>query len=199
MRTFFFFNLLISRQKFLDINLTNHPLYPCSQQSATENREDARLQRMSTSSSRDSIGKKPEVVKPKRKTKTQPKSTSSSELPSKPSLEMNGKISRPTEQPPPPPVRAELILPDSNLTKTPSVVSDLDHNSSESERDSEIDFIRNKADKGVEELPDERKGLFYEESFEEDLPYVPTTLPTKKSVAVPMLPVKQRLHQEVTK
>ncbi|KAH0554233.1 uncharacterized protein LOC123263217 isoform X1 [Cotesia glomerata] len=82
------------------------------------------------------------------------------------------------------------------LVKTPSVVSDLDHNSSESERDSEIDFVRNKVVKVVsEELPDERKGLFNEESFEEDLPYVPTTLPMEKSVAVPILPVKQRLQE----
>jgi len=81
------------------------------------------------------------------------------------------------------------------LVKTPSVISDLDHNSSESERDSEIEFIRNKIEKLTEELPDERKGLFYEESFEEDLPYVPTTLPLEKSVAVPILPVKQRLQE----
>lgn len=81
------------------------------------------------------------------------------------------------------------------LVKTPSVISDLDHNSSESERDSEIEFIRNKVEKLAEELPDERKGLFYEESFEEDLPYVPTTLPLEKSVAVPILPIKQRLQE----
>ncbi|KAG7207707.1 hypothetical protein KM043_009325 [Ampulex compressa] len=81
------------------------------------------------------------------------------------------------------------------LVKTPSVISDLDHNSSESERDSEIEFIRNKIEKLAEELPDERKGLFYEESFEEDLPYVPTTLPLEKSMAVPILPVKQRLQE----
>ena len=85
--------------------------------------------------------------------------------------------------------------PQQMLVKTPSIISDLDHNSSESERDSEIDFIRNKAEKVAEELPDERKGLCYEESFEEDLPYVPTTLPMEKSVAVPILPVKQRLQE----
>ncbi|XP_015182241.1 PREDICTED: muscle M-line assembly protein unc-89 isoform X2 [Polistes dominula] len=82
-----------------------------------------------------------------------------------------------------------------NLVKTSSVISDLDHNSSESERDSEIEFIRNKTEKISEELPDERKGLFNEESFEEDLPYIPTTLPLEKSVAVPILPVKQRLQE----
>ncbi|XP_078046404.1 uncharacterized protein LOC144474898 isoform X2 [Augochlora pura] len=87
------------------------------------------------------------------------------------------------------------LRPEDGLAKAPSVVSDLDHNSSESERDSEIEFIRNKTEKIVQELPDERKGLFYEESFEEDLPYVPTTLPLEKSVAVPILPVKQRLQE----
>ncbi|XP_043285064.1 uncharacterized protein [Venturia canescens] len=85
--------------------------------------------------------------------------------------------------------------PQVSLEKTPSIISDLDHNSSESERDSEIDFIRNKAERVVEELPDERKGLCYEESFEEDLPYVPTTLPMEKSVAVPILPIKQRVQE----
>ncbi|KAI4484788.1 hypothetical protein M0804_007354 [Polistes exclamans] len=84
---------------------------------------------------------------------------------------------------------------DVNLVKTSSIISDLDHNSSESERDSEIEFIRNKTEKISEELPDERKGLFNEESFEEDLPYIPTTLPLEKSVAVPILPVKQRLQE----
>ncbi|KAK0163180.1 hypothetical protein PV327_006888 [Microctonus hyperodae] len=85
--------------------------------------------------------------------------------------------------------------PQENLVKTPSMVSDLDHNSSESERDSEIDFVRNKVTKVADELPDERKGLFNEESFEEDLPYVPTTLPMEKSAAIPILPVKQRLQE----
>ncbi|KAJ8683859.1 hypothetical protein QAD02_019651 [Eretmocerus hayati] len=48
-------------------------------------------------------------------------------------------------------------------------------------------------------IDDERKGLCFEESFEDELPYVPTTLPLEKSVAVPMLPVKQRIQQEVTR
>lgn len=165
-----------------------------SDQPFSENREDARNQRMSTSSSRDSIGKKPEIVKPKRKSKTQPKPISAPSEPPPPpppsKPEVNGhQVSRP------PPVEQQLLPPQQPLAKTPSVISDLDHNSSESERDSEIDFVRNKAEKGVEELPDERKGLCYEESFEEDLPYVPTTLPLEKSVAVPMMPVKQRLQE----
>ena len=88
-----------------------------------------------------------------------------------------------------------LMNPPQNLTKASSIISDLDHNSSESERDSEIEFMKNKVEKGAEELPDERKGLCYEESFEEDFPYVPTTLPLEKSVAIPILPIKQRLQE----
>ena len=77
-----------------------------------------------------------------------------------------------------------------------SNVSDLDHNSSESERDSEIEFIKNKAEKVMGELSDERRGLFYEESFEEDIFFLPTSLPLEKTSAVPILPIRKR-HQEV--
>lgn len=157
---------------------------------------------ISSKSSRDSTGKRPDIVKPKRKVKetqqqieafekvdldvSQKKEVSSTELPQ--STEMK---------------RSDLLddkdkgdrVAQRGLVKTPSVMSDLDHNSSGSERDSEVEFIRSRVEKLAEELPDERKGLFYEESFEEDLPYVPTTLPLEKSVAVPILPVKQRLQE----
>ncbi|XP_046432787.1 muscle M-line assembly protein unc-89 isoform X1 [Neodiprion fabricii] len=145
--------------------------------------------------------KKPEIIKPKRKSK-EVRKIEPSETIDDTSLktEING------NEPPRPQVpqnsREHGFVDDEGclkvadgLVKTPSVVSDLDHNSSESERDSEIEFIRNKAEKVAEELPDERKGLCYDESFEEDLPYVPTTLPLEKSVAVPILPVKQRLQE----
>ena len=154
--------------------------------------------------SRESTGKKLDITKPKRKSKEnqqqqpelserisdgvamQQKRVSSGE-PSRAAQEtkrldhLDDKIGKSLEQ--------------EGLVKAPSMISDLDHNSSESERDSEIEFIRNKVEKLTEELPDERKGLFYEESFEEDLPYIPTTLPLEKSVAVPILPVKQRLQE----
>ncbi|KAF2899633.1 hypothetical protein ILUMI_06542 [Ignelater luminosus] len=70
-----------------------------------------------------------------------------------------------------------------------------DRYSSESERDSELDYL--KAKKEAEEKPEsvepERKGLVYQQdSFEDELPYVPTTLPLERSVAVPIVPVKQR-------
>ncbi|XP_072929361.1 uncharacterized protein [Epargyreus clarus] len=38
----------------------------------------------------------------------------------------------------------------------------------------------------------ERRGLVVQESFEEELPYVPTTLPQERSVALPMVPVRER-------
>lgn len=169
------------------------------------------LRTSSSGLSRESTGKRPDITKPKRKNKEnqqqqQPQPQQPPELserinddvpvqqksvdsggPSRTAQEikrldhLDDKIGKALEQ--------------GGLVKTPSVISDLDHNSSESERDSEIEFIRNKVEKLAEELPDERKGLFYEESFEEDLPYVPTTLPLEKSIAVPILPIKQRLQE----
>ncbi|KAK2578485.1 hypothetical protein KPH14_011651 [Odynerus spinipes] len=170
---------------------------------SSEVRPSSGSQRISNSSSRDSITKKaPEAPKIKRKSKeeqqmlpperiedvaSQQKKVPESEVPS------TKKVTEP---------KKSDFLDDGSiktaevdLVKTSSIISDLDHNSSESERDSEIEFIRNKAEKITEELPDERKGLFNEESFEEDLPYIPTTLPLEKSVAVPILPVKQRLQE----
>ncbi|CAH2041245.1 unnamed protein product, partial [Iphiclides podalirius] len=38
----------------------------------------------------------------------------------------------------------------------------------------------------------ERRGLVVQESFEEELPYVPTTLPLERSLALPMVPVRER-------
>lgn len=150
--------------------------------------------------SRESTGKKPDVTKPKRKNRGESQQVTSPEKINNDSSIQQKKISsRESTQ-----VVQDIKKPDlfddkasskDGLVKTASMISDLDHNSSESERDSEIEFIRNKVEKMAEELPDERKGLFYEESFEEDLPYIPTTLPLEKSVAVPILPVKQRLQE----
>ncbi|XP_059062926.1 mucin-2 [Achroia grisella] len=38
----------------------------------------------------------------------------------------------------------------------------------------------------------EQRGLVVQESFEEELPYVPTTLPLERSLALPMVPVRER-------
>ncbi|XP_061717949.1 serine/arginine repetitive matrix protein 2 isoform X1 [Cydia pomonella] len=38
----------------------------------------------------------------------------------------------------------------------------------------------------------EQRGLVVQESFEDELPYVPTTLPLERSLALPMVPVRER-------
>ncbi|XP_045608902.1 serine/arginine repetitive matrix protein 1 isoform X2 [Procambarus clarkii] len=70
---------------------------------------------------------------------------------------------------------------------------------SESERESEIEYLKKKASQqqGTEESlesPDvENKGLVSQDSLEEgELPYVPTTLPMERPLAAPMIPVKER-------
>nr|XP_022913342.1 uncharacterized protein LOC111424143 isoform X1 [Onthophagus taurus]XP_022913343.1 uncharacterized protein LOC111424143 isoform X1 [Onthophagus taurus]XP_022913344.1 uncharacterized protein LOC111424143 isoform X1 [Onthophagus taurus] len=85
------------------------------------------------------------------------------------------------------------------VKKRPSkLLNDEDeHYSSESERDSEIDFGKKdkQEDDKVGTLPVEieRKGLvMLQDSFEDELPYIPTTLPQERSVAVPIVPIKQR-------
>lgn len=80
-------------------------------------------------------------------------------------------------------------------TNRNSIVVEEEHNSSESERDSEFEFLRKKdlTLKLEEAVEPERKGLvLQQDSFEDELPYVPTTLPLERSVAVPIVPVKQR-------
>ncbi|CAB0032365.1 unnamed protein product [Trichogramma brassicae] len=173
-----------------------------------EHKEDTKSQRMSTSSSKESMSKRSEASKPRRKSRSGsiPKPTTEPPPPPSKVVEINGKapkVQSPPRQVDEKPKQEELILPAESLKKTPSAASDLDKNSSGSERDAEIEFVKNKG-KGErkkevpDEVPDEQKGLCYEESFEEDLPYVPTTLPLEKSAAVPILSVKQRL-QEVKK
>ncbi|XP_043683224.1 uncharacterized protein LOC122636263 isoform X1 [Vespula pensylvanica] len=171
---------------------------------SSEVRPTSGTQRMSSSSSRDSIAKKtPDAPKIKNKSKEeqqmlpperveevvpQQKKIAGSDVPATKAINEYKKSDFLDDG-------LSVKTAEADLVKTSSIISDLDHNSSESERDSEIEFIRNKAEKITEELPDERKGLFNEESFEEDLPYIPTTLPLEKSVAVPILPVKQRLQE----
>lgn len=43
----------------------------------------------------------------------------------------------------------------------------------------------------------ESKGLVSQLSYEDELPYVPTTLPEERSVGVPLIPVKERANMEV--
>ena len=87
------------------------------------------------------------------------------------------------------------------LAEVSESASKTDHHSSESERESEMEYLRTKKKKKQlqpeiepEEEDHERKGLVVQQdSFEEELPYVPTTLPQERSVAVPMVPIKQRI------
>jgi len=92
------------------------------------------------------------------------------------------------------------------LEEVPESSSILDHHSSESEKDSEMEHLRTKKKKKQlppeiepEEEDHERKGLVVQQdSFEDELPYVPTTLPQERSVAVPMVPIKQRIAEVKT-
>ncbi|XP_068234999.1 enolase-phosphatase E1 isoform X2 [Palaemon carinicauda] len=71
---------------------------------------------------------------------------------------------------------------------------------SESERDSEIDYLKTKEkiqQKGpgasIDSPEIENKGLVSQDSAEEgELPYVPTSLPFERPLAAPMVPVKER-------
>nr|CAH7724117.1 unnamed protein product [Callosobruchus chinensis] len=79
--------------------------------------------------------------------------------------------------------------------------ADEDHDSSESERDTE-EFARNRRDLDLRLQLDvtepERKAIvLQQDSFEDELPYVPTTLPLERSAAVPIVPVRQRSTFEI--
>nr|CAI5818426.1 unnamed protein product [Callosobruchus analis] len=79
--------------------------------------------------------------------------------------------------------------------------ADEDHDSSESERDTE-EFARNRKDLDLRLQLDvtepERKAIvMQQDSFEDELPYVPTTLPLERSAAVPIVPVRQRSTFEI--
>jgi hypothetical protein len=101
-------------------------------------------------------------------------------------------------------------MPSEEDSKAAAVVEDstntTDRHSSESERDSEVEYLSTKKKKKrqqpeiePEEEDHERKGLVVQQdSFEEELPYVPTTLPQERSVAVPMVPIKQRIAEVKT-
>ncbi|KAJ8946271.1 hypothetical protein NQ318_023121 [Aromia moschata] len=90
------------------------------------------------------------------------------------------------------------------LSSVSSLVSsnaEEDRNSSESERDLE-EFTRYRRDRDLKLDLDvsepERKAIFLQQdSFEDELPYIPTTLPQERSAAVPIVPVKQRSTFEI--
>ncbi|XP_044729616.1 mucin-5AC [Chrysoperla carnea] len=101
------------------------------------------------------------------------------------------------------------MLSDADKSNRNSVISttEKEETSENSEHDSEIEFINNKKTtskpsevKKEEVVEDyERKTLVFQtDSFDdEELPYVPTTLPLERSVAVPIVPIKQRATFEM--
>lgn len=74
--------------------------------------------------------------------------------------------------------------------------SELEHNSSESEKDSEIEILRSKSETCFEDNYDERESLFYEDSVDEDYCIMPPSLRAEKYNTVPILPTRER-HLEV--
>lgn len=69
--------------------------------------------------------------------------------------------------------------------------------SSESDRDSEIDgCVHNKRISRVME-DHESAGLVLQESFDDELPYVPTTLPEERSSGLRIIPTKDRTQSEL--
>ncbi|CAG2056463.1 unnamed protein product [Timema podura] len=94
------------------------------------------------------------------------------------------------------------LVEEGESTTAVSASEEAEHHSSESERDSELDYNRTnkealkKQEGNQGEMEDhERKRLVLQDSFEDELPYVPTTLPLERSVAVPIVPIKQRISE----
>lgn len=71
--------------------------------------------------------------------------------------------------------------------------------SERSERDSEAGSSISKVHmpRGVGAVEEESAGLVAQDSYDDELPYVPTTLPEERSVALPIIPVKERALMEV--
>ncbi|XP_051157255.1 uncharacterized protein LOC127279132 isoform X2 [Leptopilina boulardi] len=69
---------------------------------------------------------------------------------------------------------------------------ELEHNSSESEKDSEIEFIKQKSARCIEGASDEGRSLFYDESFEEDYCVLPATIVKENDKCFNMLPTRGR-------
>ncbi|XP_044255344.1 titin isoform X2 [Tribolium madens] len=81
------------------------------------------------------------------------------------------------------------------LPKEPDLSSAPEDVSSESERDSEAEVPKKKdldLKLDLEFVEPERKELVLQDSYDDELPYVPTTLPQERSAALPIVPIKQR-------
>ncbi|KAK9891569.1 hypothetical protein WA026_015528 [Henosepilachna vigintioctopunctata] len=98
-------------------------------------------------------------------------------------------------------IKSGLVEPET--TRQSLIVDDDRNNSSESEKDSEASSIpcnipkqKNEPDT-AELLEPECNSLVVQDSFEDEFPYVPTTLPLERSAAIPIVPVKQRATFEM--
>lgn len=69
--------------------------------------------------------------------------------------------------------------------------------SSESEHESELESKHHRLPRTVGTVEEESAGLVAQESFDEELPYIPTTLPEERSIGVTIIPVKDRALMEV--
>lgn len=91
-------------------------------------------------------------------------------------------------------------LSESALSIVSSSNADEDRISSDSEREPE-DLTRTKKERELKLELDvsepERKAIVQQDSFEDELPYIPTTLPQERSAALPIVPVKQRSTFEI--
>ncbi|KAF5302214.1 hypothetical protein FQA39_LY10253 [Lamprigera yunnana] len=77
-----------------------------------------------------------------------------------------------------------------------SSLTNEERHSSESEKDSELDYLKSQKDEEV--IEPECKGLvLQQDSFDDELPYIPTTLPLERSVGVPIVSIKQRSTYEM--
>lgn len=72
------------------------------------------------------------------------------------------------------------------------VADDDNQNSSDSAANSDTDFFKRKTKSNATCSYDEKQSLCCDENIEEDLPYVPTTLPLEKSNIISILPAPQR-------
>ncbi|XP_055390420.1 uncharacterized protein LOC129619273 [Condylostylus longicornis] len=104
-----------------------------------------------------------------------------------------------TKKPPSP--ASDILCPQPNVSDRLSVTStDEPVDTSESEKDAEADPNRLKKhlSRHIGIIDDhESTGLVSQLSFEDELPYVPTTLPEERPQGISIIPVKERANMEV--
>lgn len=87
-----------------------------------------------------------------------------------------------------------------SIDRTSMVSTDDPGGSSGSERDSEADSTRIKRHlpRNIGTVDEhESTGLVFQESFDDELPYVPTTLPEERSIGIKLVPAKERAQIDV--